>query len=160
VAISKDRHARIIIMRPEITLHSEAGYIFADCSHRNRFFLQFGGGPYMLRQLMFGPASRLKPDQVERRCRNPALMALYSANRAAAAVSGIVTNSRYGMTKIVAGTRSSKRGITVSSNTGVHASRSAHLTTRHPIQWLPSHQGDYSQATFSASRRKTVIEGF
>jgi hypothetical protein len=32
VAISKDRHARIIIMRREITLHSEAGYIFADCS--------------------------------------------------------------------------------------------------------------------------------
>ena len=51
MAISKDRHARIIIMRPEITLHSEAGYIFADCSRRNRFFLQFGGGPYMLRQV-------------------------------------------------------------------------------------------------------------
>ena len=51
MAISKDRHARIIIMRPEITLHSEAGYIFADCSRRNRFFLQFSGGPYMLRQL-------------------------------------------------------------------------------------------------------------
>ena len=29
----------------------EAEYIFADCSRRNRFFLQFGGGPYMLRQL-------------------------------------------------------------------------------------------------------------
>jgi hypothetical protein len=58
VAISKDRHApiiimrpRIIILRPEITLHSEAGCIFADCSRRNRFFLQFGGGPYTLRQL-------------------------------------------------------------------------------------------------------------
>ena len=50
MAINKDGHARIIIMRPEITLHSEAGYIFADCSRRNRFFLQFGGGPYMLRQ--------------------------------------------------------------------------------------------------------------
>ena len=50
MAISKDRHARIIIMRPEITLHSEAGYIFAGCSRRSRFFLQFGGGPYMLRQ--------------------------------------------------------------------------------------------------------------
>jgi hypothetical protein len=53
VAISKDRHARIIIMRREITLHSEAGYIFADCSRRNRFFLQLGGGPYMLRQQSF-----------------------------------------------------------------------------------------------------------
>jgi len=49
VAIIKDRHARIIIVRPEITLHLEAGYIFAGCSRRNRFFLQFGGGPYMLR---------------------------------------------------------------------------------------------------------------
>jgi hypothetical protein len=55
VAISKDRHARIIIMRREITLHSEAGYIFADCSRRNRFFLQLGGGPYMLRQLSPSP---------------------------------------------------------------------------------------------------------
>jgi len=52
VGINKDRHARIIIVRPEITLHLEAGYIFAGCSRRNRFFLQFGGGPYMLRQLM------------------------------------------------------------------------------------------------------------
>ena len=26
------------------------GYIFAGCSRRNRFFLQSGGGPYMLRQ--------------------------------------------------------------------------------------------------------------
>ena len=51
MAISKDRHARIIIMRREITLHSEAGYIFADCSRRNRFFLQLGGGPYILRQV-------------------------------------------------------------------------------------------------------------
>jgi hypothetical protein len=51
VAINKDSHARIIIMRPEMTLHSEAGYIFAGCSLRNRFFLQFGGGPFMLRQL-------------------------------------------------------------------------------------------------------------
>jgi hypothetical protein len=57
VAISKDRHARIIIMRPEITLHSEAGYIFADCSRQDRFFLQFGGGPYMLRQLRASPVS-------------------------------------------------------------------------------------------------------
>ena len=38
-------------MRPEIILHSEAGYIFADCSRRNRFFLQLGGRPHMLRQL-------------------------------------------------------------------------------------------------------------
>jgi len=38
VAIIKDRHVRIIIARPEITLHLEAGYIFADCSRRNRFF--------------------------------------------------------------------------------------------------------------------------
>src|SRR5437879_4580267 len=37
-------------MRPEITLHSEAGYIFAGSSRRNRFFLQFGGGPYIYRQ--------------------------------------------------------------------------------------------------------------
>ena len=35
MAISKDRHARIIIVRPEITLHLEAGYIFAGCSRRN-----------------------------------------------------------------------------------------------------------------------------
>lgn len=56
MAISKDRHARIIIRRPriiimrtEITLHSDAGCIFADCSRRNRFFLQFGGGPHTLR---------------------------------------------------------------------------------------------------------------
>jgi hypothetical protein len=42
-------------MRREITLHSEAGYIFADCSRRNRFFLQLGGGPYMLRQLSPSP---------------------------------------------------------------------------------------------------------
>ena len=32
MAIIKDRHARIIIVRPEITLHLEAGYIFAGCS--------------------------------------------------------------------------------------------------------------------------------
>ena len=31
VAIIKDRHVRIIIMRPETILHLEAGYIFADC---------------------------------------------------------------------------------------------------------------------------------
>jgi hypothetical protein len=55
VAIIKDRHVRIIIMRPEITLPSEAGYIFADCSRRNRFFLQFGGGPYTLRHLRHFP---------------------------------------------------------------------------------------------------------
>jgi hypothetical protein len=48
VGINKDRHARIIIMRPETILHSEAGYIFADCSRPTRFFLQFGGGPYIL----------------------------------------------------------------------------------------------------------------
>jgi hypothetical protein len=60
VAINKDRHARIIIMRPEITLHSEAGYIFADCSRRNRFFLQFGDGPYMLRQLRKRIASEIE----------------------------------------------------------------------------------------------------
>jgi hypothetical protein len=50
VGINKDKHARIIIMRPETILHSEAGYIFADCSRPTRFFLQFGGGPYILRQ--------------------------------------------------------------------------------------------------------------
>jgi len=50
VAISKDRHARIIVVRPEIILHLEAGYIFAGCSRRSRFFLQFSGGPSMLRQ--------------------------------------------------------------------------------------------------------------
>jgi hypothetical protein len=49
-AIIKDRHARIIIVRAEITLHLEAGYIFAGCSRRNRFFLQFGGGPYIFQQ--------------------------------------------------------------------------------------------------------------
>ena len=38
-------------MCPEIILHSEAEYIFADCSRRTRFFLQFSGGPYILRQL-------------------------------------------------------------------------------------------------------------
>jgi len=52
VAINKDRHVWIIIVRREITLHLEAGYIFAGCSRRNRFFLQFGGGPYMLRQFV------------------------------------------------------------------------------------------------------------
>ena len=57
MAIIKDRHARIIIVRPEITLHLEAGYIFADCSRRNRFFLQFGGGPYMFRHLRQPPSS-------------------------------------------------------------------------------------------------------
>ena len=56
MAISKDRYAqiiimlpRIIIMRTETTLHSEAGCTFADSSRRNRFFLQFGGRPYTLR---------------------------------------------------------------------------------------------------------------
>jgi hypothetical protein len=53
VGINKDKHARIIIMRPETILHSEAGYIFADCSRPTRFFLQFGGGPYMLQQLSY-----------------------------------------------------------------------------------------------------------
>jgi len=47
VGINKDRHARIIIECPEITLHPEAGYIFADCSRQTQFFLQFGGGPYI-----------------------------------------------------------------------------------------------------------------
>ena len=51
MGINKDKHARIIIMRPETILHSEAGYIFADCSRPTRFFLQFGGGPYMFQQL-------------------------------------------------------------------------------------------------------------
>jgi len=51
VGINKDKHARIIIMRPETILHSEAGYIFADCSRPTRFFLQFGGGPYIFQQL-------------------------------------------------------------------------------------------------------------
>jgi hypothetical protein len=54
VGINKDRHARIIIMRPETILHKEAGYIFADCSRRNRFFLQVSGGPYIFRQLPHG----------------------------------------------------------------------------------------------------------
>jgi hypothetical protein len=58
VAISKDRHARIIIMRPENILHSEAGYIFADCSRRNRFFLQFSGGPYITLVKLSGVANR------------------------------------------------------------------------------------------------------
>jgi hypothetical protein len=52
VGINKDRHARIIIECPEITLHPEAGYIFADCSRQTQFFLQFGGGPYMFQQLL------------------------------------------------------------------------------------------------------------
>jgi hypothetical protein len=39
MAISKDRHARIIIMRPEITLHCEDGYIFADGFLRTQFLL-------------------------------------------------------------------------------------------------------------------------
>jgi hypothetical protein len=51
VGINKDRHARIIIECPEINLHPEAGYIFADCSRQTQFFLQFGGGPYMFQQL-------------------------------------------------------------------------------------------------------------
>ena len=58
MGINKDKHARIIFMRPETILHSEAGYILADCSRPTRFFLQFGGGPYMLRQLKF-PFTRL-----------------------------------------------------------------------------------------------------
>ena len=58
MGINKDRHARIIIMRPETILHSEAGYIFADCSRPTRFFLQFGGGPYILRQLPSGVTVR------------------------------------------------------------------------------------------------------
>ena len=51
VGINKDRHARIIIECPEITLHPEAGYIFADCSRQTQFFLQFGGGPYIFQHL-------------------------------------------------------------------------------------------------------------
>jgi hypothetical protein len=51
VGINKDRHARIIIECPEINLHPEAGYIFADCSRQTQFFLQFGGGPYIFQQL-------------------------------------------------------------------------------------------------------------
>jgi hypothetical protein len=50
VGINKDRHARIIIECPEINLHPEAGYIFADCSRQTQFFLQFGGGPYIFQQ--------------------------------------------------------------------------------------------------------------
>jgi hypothetical protein len=74
VAIIKDRHARIIIVRPEITLHLEAGYIFAGCSRRNRFFLQFGGGPYMFSTvrchlpLSAGALERLKPNRQVFRC--------------------------------------------------------------------------------------------
>jgi hypothetical protein len=60
VGINKDKHARIIIMRPETILHSEAGYIFADCSRPTRFFLQFGGGPYMLRQVWRFKINRLR----------------------------------------------------------------------------------------------------
>ena len=36
-------------MRPETTLHSEAEYIFADCSRHNQFLLHFIGGPYRCR---------------------------------------------------------------------------------------------------------------
>jgi hypothetical protein len=42
VAIIKDRHVRIIIMRPETILHLEAGYIFADCFSSNPILLAFG----------------------------------------------------------------------------------------------------------------------
>jgi hypothetical protein len=55
VAIIKDRHVRIIIMRPGEHSPPEAEYIFAGCSRQHRFFLQFGGGPYMLRQQLTGP---------------------------------------------------------------------------------------------------------
>ena len=65
MGINKDRHARIIIMRPETILHSEAGYIFADCSRPTRFFLQFGGGPYILRQLARAQLERRGPDARE-----------------------------------------------------------------------------------------------
>jgi hypothetical protein len=56
----------LIIMRPENILHSEAGYIFADCSRRIRFFLQFSGGPYNANHL-FAPLcehNRLIDDDV------------------------------------------------------------------------------------------------
>jgi len=45
---------------PRQPFHPEAGYIFADCSRRNRFFLQFGGGPYMLRQLRSTLVSKVR----------------------------------------------------------------------------------------------------
>jgi len=56
VAINKDRHALIILECPEIILHQEARYIFAGCSRPTNFFLQFAGGPYMLRH--FGARQR------------------------------------------------------------------------------------------------------
>ena len=67
MAIIKDRHARIIIVRPEITLHLEAGYIFAGCSRRNRFFLQFGGGPYILQQLLVSQVCKGEPRSAKKR---------------------------------------------------------------------------------------------
>ncbi len=44
-AISKYRHARIIIMRPEINLYSEAGYIVADCSRRTDSSRSYAADP-------------------------------------------------------------------------------------------------------------------
>ena len=41
VAIIKDGHARIIIMRPE-TISTRGGYIFADCFSSNLILLAFG----------------------------------------------------------------------------------------------------------------------
>jgi hypothetical protein len=46
-AISKDRHVRIIIMRPETILHYRPDTFSQTVSRRYRFFLQFGGGPYI-----------------------------------------------------------------------------------------------------------------
>ena len=44
---------RIIIMRPETILHLRPDTFSQTVSRWYRFFLQFAGGPYMLRQLTF-----------------------------------------------------------------------------------------------------------
>jgi hypothetical protein len=50
VAINKDGHARIIIMRPESDSPLEAGYIFADCFSSNPILLAFGRRTIHLQQ--------------------------------------------------------------------------------------------------------------
>jgi hypothetical protein len=67
VGINKDRHVRILIECPEIDSPLEAGYIFADCSRPPNFFLQFGGGPYMLRERT---VVSCRPISIENRCEN------------------------------------------------------------------------------------------
>ena len=51
VAINKDGHARIIIMRPETILHSRPNTFSQTASRSIEFLLHSGGGPYIFQQL-------------------------------------------------------------------------------------------------------------